>query len=188
MENQIQSEAYKRLYKALECKETELFLACIQSCALTRSELLLLQKGALKFGCAISLLAAIQNKINQTPVMTTDSNKYDAPKPRQKAVPPIKKHHSGSNKKIKIIAFKCDFLQYCIFDKTRLHLNKNIKIDTQLTCPGYLCPTCNSLYVHYKYLPPKEKIPVKGKKPKNKIYVCDIVTANSSIHSSKKRR
>lgn len=188
MDNPIQTGTYKRLYKALECKDTTFFLACIKSCALTHSQLLALKAGALKVGCDISVLVAIQNKINQTPVMSIDSKKTDTQKSKQQGTLPIKKNHSGSNWKIEIIAFRCDFLQYCIFDKTPLHLDKNLKIDTHLTCPGYQCPTCNSLYVHYKYLPSKEKQPIKGKKPKSNISVRDIVTVNSRIHPLKKNK
>lgn len=186
MDNPIQTTTFKQLNEALERKDLELFESGIKCCMLTHSELLSLQQGALKAGCKISILVAIQKKLDLLPALRNNS-RSDNPKPQKQGSHPNNMRNTGNNRKIEIIAYKSETLRYCIFDHTPLHFDNKIQVDTNLTLPGYVCSSCKAIYVHYNKLPPKGKKSKFGKRVKNKISVRDISKVIAKIPPKKKK-
>ncbi len=88
-------------------------------------------------------------------------------------------YNAVTSKKINIIAFNVEALRYCIFDRAVLDKEAAIPIGSGVTLPGYVCPMCNSFYVHYHDLPSKESVLAKY------IVVRDLLRLSAEIHQPK---
>ncbi len=181
MDNRIQEETYKLLYKALENNDIKFFLEGLKRCIPTQRQLLSFKALAQKTLCNTSILLTTQNKMDQDSVLDAPSIRSDTSRNKQQKPPLRKKHHAGEQRKKDIIAYNNEVLRYCIFDKTAFSSKTRVVISTNVTIPGYVCPKCHSIYVHYQDLPPK------GSKHAKKILVRDILRLSASIRKSKKQ-